>query len=80
MKLDTKQIAPLTRAERETLQELAKNSGITPGLFARALILFGLARMDDPALQDALTDAKEAAAQRLSDGAREAVHSRWGVK
>lgn len=78
MKLDKKQQVPLTSDELDTVRTLARNSGITPGLFSRALFLYALDHISDPAVTAALGDAKAAAAQRLSAGGREAVAQRWG--
>lgn len=77
--LDKHQAMPLTSEELEAFREAAKASAFTSGLFARALLRYALAHLDDPAVLQAIADEKAAAAQRLSDGAKIAVAARWGT-
>ncbi|UZF54054.1 hypothetical protein LH935_14910 [Gordonia polyisoprenivorans] len=77
-KLDRRQIVPLTSGEEGQLREAARIREITPGLFARALLAYGMAHLDDPDVVAAVDAEKAAATQRISAGAKAAVASRWG--
>ncbi|MFT3661755.1 MAG: hypothetical protein QM809_10225 [Gordonia sp. (in: high G+C Gram-positive bacteria)] len=78
-KLDAKQVVPLTSDEAAELRTAAKTRSLTQGLFARTLVVDGLARLaaGDAGLDAAIEAEKTAAAARISAGARAAVARRW---
>lgn len=76
--LTAKQHAPLTADELEVIRREAGAWGLTPGLFARALILVGLDRLNDESVMQRLTDEKSASRERVTKGARAANSARWG--
>ncbi len=78
MKLSERQVVPLTCADLAALRAAAESREITPGLFSRALLRFGLAHLDDLDDADAVAAEKAEAAERVKAGAREAVAHRWG--
>lgn len=78
MKLDTRQVVPLTSAELSELRQAAESHGLTAGLFARALLTRAVTDMPDDVVAALADDAKAQAAARTSAGAREAIAQRWG--
>ncbi|MFJ7619814.1 hypothetical protein ACIQYZ_13535 [Rhodococcus erythropolis] len=78
MKLTERQVVPLTSEDLAELRAAAESHGITPGLFARALVRHGLDNVAD--LADMVEAEKAEAAARVKAGAREAVAHRWGGK
>ncbi|MFZ1913331.1 MAG: hypothetical protein WAU30_13345 [Propionicimonas sp.] len=77
-KLNRHQTVPLTSEELESLRTAANTHDATNGIFSRALLRYGMTHLDTPEMHAAIADEKEAAAARLSAGAREAVAQRWG--
>lgn len=75
--LDAKQYLPVTVAEREALCREASARGLSTGLLARVLFMYGLANIDGPELVQLVHDEKSATKQRISAGARVAVKARW---
>ena len=76
--LTAKQHAPLTEDELQVIRREASAWGLTPGLFARALILDSLDRLEDESVMQRLTDEKSASRARITKGARAANSARWG--
>ncbi|PFG69100.1 hypothetical protein B0O41_3951 [Propionibacteriaceae bacterium ES.041] len=75
--LSAKQYAPLAEDEQRGFRAEAQKRGIGSGLLARALLLDGLDRLGDPALERRIDDEKTATKHRISDGARAAAQQRW---
>lgn len=78
MTLDARQVVPLTSDDLDALRGAAETRAITAGLFARALVRYAMARLDDPDLHAVIDAEKTEAKTRVSDGARRAVSQRWG--
>ncbi|WP_287004251.1 MULTISPECIES: hypothetical protein [Gordonia] len=76
-RLTEHQQVPLTPGERADLRETAAAHGISPGIFARALLLHARRLLGDPALTQTITDEKTSAAKRSSDAAAAAAQQRW---
>lgn len=78
-RLDAKQVTPLTSGERAAIHKVAKERGITAGLFSRALLLHALDEaLGSQGLDDRIEAEKAASKQRISEGARAAVNARYG--
>lgn len=77
-RLTHNQNVPLTDDERADLRRAAAAHDVRPGIFARALLLYALARHGrDPALEDAIATEKDASSARASTAASAAAAKRW---
>lgn len=78
--LKSKQQVPLSHEERQLLIDESRERGMTPGLLARALLLYGLDHMDsEPKIGEQIESEKFATKLRISDGARVAAQQRWAT-
>lgn len=78
-RLDSRQVVPLTGGDLQVLRDAATEAGLTPGLFARALIRWALENLTGDALAAAVEQERAEAIARTSAGARRAVAQRWGT-
>lgn len=78
-RLDSRQVVPLTASDLELLRDTATKAGITPGLFARALIRWALENLTGDALEAAVAQEQAEATARTSAGAKRAIAQRWGT-
>lgn len=78
-RLNTKQYVPLSDDERQALRNEAATRGISAGLLARALLLYGFDKLDDAAVDARITEEKIATKERITQGARIAVNARWAT-
>lgn len=79
-RLEAHQQVPVTPQERAELRELAAAHGISPGIFARALLMHARSLIGDPALAARIDAEKRASAVRSSEAAANAARVRWGGK
>lgn len=75
--LSAKQYAPLAENEQQAFRTEASKRGIGSGLLARALLLDGLDRLGEPAVERRIDDEKAATKDRIREGARAAAQQRW---
>lgn len=79
-RLETHQQVPVTPQERAELRELAAAHGISPGIFARALLMHAWSLLGDPDVNASIEAEKVATATRSSEAAAHAARTRWGGK
>ncbi|GAB05019.1 hypothetical protein GII30_02580 [Gordonia amarae] len=79
-RLETHQQVPVTPQERAELRELAAAHGVSPGIFARALLMHARGLLGDPVLAARIDAEKRGRATRSSEAATTAARARWGVK
>lgn len=77
MDLTARVVAPLTPEDRRRVQIAAAESGLSIGAFARALVLAGVDRTDDPVVAEAIAAEAESVAARRSEAGRQAVSVRY---
>lgn len=77
--LDSKQWVPLTDDERSQLIAEAGRLDMTVGLLARALLLDALDRIETASTIRRIEQEKTETKRRISEGARAAARTRWGV-
>lgn len=78
-RLEEHQQVPLTTDERSDLRGLAHQHGVTPGIFARALLIYALDLIDtDPQIAATVAAEGAASAERSRAAASAAAVTRWG--
>ncbi|UEA60680.1 hypothetical protein LK459_07565 [Gordonia otitidis] len=77
--LTTRQGVPLTVDELDGLRGLAREHGITPGLLARALLLWASQTIPPDDLAAVVDDARDQAADRASAAGATAIAARWAA-
>lgn len=75
--LTTRQAVPLTEDERTSLRRAAQSSGVTVGIYARALIQWARAHISTTSLDAALDAEQRDAAARRTQASRVGVAHRW---
>lgn len=76
--LSARQTVPLTTEDRKRLRRAAAELEVSPGLLARALILYGLKHRDDPEIAARIADEASAAHARASAAGKAAMEIRYG--
>ena len=75
---EQKRIAVTLRKDQaDALRVEAGKAGIGPGLLSRALVAYGLAHVDEPGIQAAIEEVKEADRDRRRRVGEKAMESRW---
>ena len=77
--LTTRQGVPMTHDELSGLRQLAREHGITPGLLARALLLWAVESIPPDDLAAAVDDARNQASARASAAGATAIAARWAA-
>lgn len=77
--LTTRQGVPLTVDELDGLRGLARQHGLTPGLLARALLLWAAANIRPDDLVALVDEARDQAAERASAAGATAIAARWAA-
>lgn len=77
--LTTRQGVPMTAYELDELRQLARQHGLTPGLLARALLLWAVESIPPDDLADIVDEARDQASARASAAGTTAIAARWAV-
>lgn len=78
---ETKRVAvTLLEEQYDRLHGEAGRFKIGAGLLSRALVAYGLDHIDDPGVQAAIEEVKEADRRRRAAIGKKAMESRWGDK
>ena len=77
--LTTRQGVPMTHDELDELRRLAREHGITPGLMARALLLWANQNISPDDLAALVDEARDQAADRARAAGATAIAARWAA-
>lgn len=77
IRLDATLQFALTSDDRSQLRAAAKEKGLGHGRLVRALALYGLDHLDDPAIAEYVAKERLEAQERTHEVAQQAIAARW---